>query len=48
MKYDFSAGGDTFETRNPARPQEVVGRYCWTDEAAISDIVAKANQAQAI
>jgi len=48
VKYDFTtAGYETFETVNPARPQEVVGRYSWTDAADIPDIVARANQAQA-
>ena len=48
LKYDFSHGGQTFETTNPARPEEVVGRYSWTDPAEIPAIVAKANEAQAI
>lgn len=48
LKYDFSHGGQTFETTNPARPEEVVGRYSWTDPTEIPAIVAKANEAQAI
>lgn len=48
MKYDFSTGGNTFETTNPARPTEVVGRYSWTDEGDIAGIVAQANAAQAV
>ena len=48
MKYDFSKGGETFTTTNPARPQEVVGQYSWTPEADIPAIVAKANEAQAL
>ena len=48
LKYDFSIDGtECFETVNPARPQEVVGRYSWTDEADVPAIVARANQAQA-
>lgn len=46
MRYDFSTGGNTFETTNPARPQEAVGRYSWTDEADVAGIVAKASEAQ--
>ncbi|MGC6517724.1 MAG: aldehyde dehydrogenase family protein [Candidatus Puniceispirillaceae bacterium] len=49
LKYDFTiAGLETFHTVNPARPQEVVGHYSWTDEADIPALVARANQAQAI
>lgn len=49
VKYDFTiAGSVTFETINPARPQEVVGRYSWTDEADIPAIVERANKAQEI
>ena len=48
LKYDFTvAGTEVFETVNPARPQEIVGRYSWTNEADIPEIVAKANRAQA-
>ena len=33
LKYDFTNGdGATFETVNPARPQETVGRYSWTGD----------------
>ena len=46
--YDFTSGnGATFETVNPARPAEIVGRYSWTEEAATPEIVARANAAQA-
>ena len=49
IKFDFTtAGADYFETVNPARPQEVVGRYSWTDEADIPAIIERANHAQAI
>ena len=49
LKYDFTTGnGATFETVNPARPAEVVGRYSWTDEAEIADIIARANAAQTL
>ena len=48
-KYDFTENGTkTFVTVNPARPQEVVGHYSWTDEADIPAIVGRANEAQAI
>ena len=44
VKYDFTSGsGATFETVNPARPKEIVGRYSWTDEAEIPGIVERAN-----
>ena len=47
-KYDFTTGkGATFDTVNPARPQEIVGRYSWTDDADIPGIVDRANAAQA-
>ena len=48
-KYDYTQNGTkTFQTVNPARPQEVVGSYSWTDEADIPDIIERANKAQAI
>ena len=48
-KYDYTQNGNkTFQTVNPARPQEVVGSYSWTDEADIPDIIERANKAQAI
>ena len=48
VQYDFTSGsGATFETVNPARPQEIVGRYSWTDEAEIPGIIERANTAQA-
>lgn len=48
VKFDFTTGkGGVFETVNPARPQEVVGRYSWTEPAEIPKIVAAANYAQA-
>ena len=48
-KYDYTQNGTkTFETVNPARPQEVVGRYSWTDETELPAIVERANKAQAI
>ena len=48
-KYDYTQNGTkTFQTVNPARPQEIVGSYSWTDEAEIPAIVARANKAQAI
>ncbi|MDA7599323.1 aldehyde dehydrogenase family protein [Alphaproteobacteria bacterium] len=47
-KYDFTTGtGPTFETVNPAKPEQIVGRYSWADEADIPGIVARANAAQA-
>ncbi|MGC6498332.1 MAG: aldehyde dehydrogenase family protein [Candidatus Puniceispirillaceae bacterium] len=47
-KYNFTNGdGATFETVNPARPQETVGRYSWTEETEIPAIVERANAAQA-
>ena len=49
IKYDFTTPDTTcFETVNPARPSEVVGRYSWTNEADIPAIVERANAAQAI
>ncbi|MGC6536204.1 MAG: aldehyde dehydrogenase family protein [Candidatus Puniceispirillaceae bacterium] len=48
LKYDFTtAGADYFETVNPAHPQQVVGRYSWTDKDDIPAIVERANKAQA-
>ena len=49
VKYDFTiSGSKTFETVNPARPQEAIGRYSGTDEAEIPAIVERANKAQAV
>ena len=48
-KYDFTQNGTkSFQTVNPARPQEVIGSYSWTDEAELPAIVERANKAQAI
>ena len=48
-RYDFTiAGQKTFETVNPARPQEVVGRYSWTEDEDVPAIIDRANQAQAM
>lgn len=48
-KYDFTENGTkTFETVNPARPQEVIGHYSWTNDADVPAIIERANQAQAI
>ena len=48
LKYDFTtAGADYFETVNPAHPQQVIGRYSWTDKDDIPSIVERANKAQA-
>ena len=47
IHYDYTTGsGPWFETVNPARPQEVVGRYSWTEEDSIPKLVANANEAQ--
>lgn len=38
--------GELFDTFNPARPQEVVGRYTWTTVEAMGDVVEQAASAQ--
>lgn len=48
VKYDFGAAdGPTFDTHNPARPTEMIGRYAIPDAAETQDIVARANAAAA-
>lgn len=50
MKYDYrnhNGGGNVFETRNPARPTEIVGAYAETRDAANVDaVLARATDAQ--
>ncbi|WP_101674542.1 aldehyde dehydrogenase family protein [Alloalcanivorax mobilis] len=50
MKFDYRnrhEGGQPFETRNPARPAEIVGAYSdVTDPASVDAILGKARQAQ--
>lgn len=40
-------GGETFETRNPARPDEIVGRYATTPADAVPGVIRTAAEAQA-
>ena len=50
MTFRYTYGSDTadaYETHNPARPAEKIGRYALDDDAAIAAAVSKANAAQA-
>ncbi|MBL7251800.1 aldehyde dehydrogenase family protein [Alloalcanivorax marinus] len=51
MKFDYrnhNGGGNVFETRNPARPDEIVGAYAEVgDSAGVEAVLAAAAQAQA-
>ena len=47
-QYDYAASSaEVYETRNPANPSQIIGRYAIHDETAVGDIIAKANAAQA-
>ena len=48
LHYDFGlTSGPNYETRNPAMPQQSVGRYAVPDEAQTQQIIADANRAAA-
>ncbi|MBM1143270.1 aldehyde dehydrogenase [Alcanivorax sp. ZXX171] len=51
MKFDYrdhNGGGNVFETRNPARPAEIVGAYADTSDAAgVDAVLSRAARAQA-
>ena len=49
VRYNFSTpGNETFDTINPANPDEVVGRYSWMSEKEIPSLIERANVAQQI
>lgn len=43
LRFDYGKG---VQTRNPARPVEIVGQYAVPDEQAISTIISQSNKAQ--
>ncbi len=42
----IKSAGKAFETVNPARPEEVVGKYNWLSPTSLSEVVAQARSAQ--
>ncbi len=46
-RYEYGAGGDTFETVNPANPSEKIGRYGMMSPDELGKIIEHANIAQA-
>ena len=46
-RYEYGSGSEAYETRNPARPTETIGRYGIADAAEVEAIIERANKAQA-
>ena len=47
FRYNYEAGSEAYETHNPAKPSESIGRYGIPDAAEIGKIIERANKAQA-
>lgn len=47
-RYQYGAGANTYETHNPAKPSELLGRYGIPGESDIAKMVEQANKAQAV
>lgn len=46
-RYQYGAGANTYETHNPAKPSELLGRYGIPGESDIAKMIEQANKAQA-
>ena len=46
FRYKYGSGEDTYETVNPANPQEKIGRYAIMDWDELSAVIERANAAQ--
>ncbi|MDE2914013.1 MAG: aldehyde dehydrogenase family protein [Paracoccaceae bacterium] len=46
FRYEYGSGEDTYETVNPANPQEKIGRYAIMDSDELSAVIERANTAQ--
>lgn len=47
FRYEYGSGIEAYETRNPAKPAEKVGRYGIPDAAEVEAIIERAGEAQA-